>query len=494
MPAARSRRRPTNAPKAAGASPAPEPPPVRGPFVYVAVSLLVLIPCFWQSRIQAGDLGSHIYNAWLVQLIRQGRAPGLAIVPQTTNILFDLMLSGLFRAFGPAAAQRITVSLAVLILVWGAFAFCGAAGRKPWALMPSIIALAYGWVFHMGFFNFYLSLGLCFWALALAWHPSPRRLAVAAALLLPAYLAHALPVAWTIALLGYLWLLRRWPDQRWRLLPAACAAMFVLHIALAFRMWTDWKPEQIQFTVGVHELWIFGHKYIYPVAATLLVWLLLAIALIRSRGRAIASSDLFQFCALTAAGIVLVPRGVWFPIYGHPLVYITQRMGLGLAVCLCALLSSTPARRWHMYALAAAALLFFGFLYVDERTLNDLEDQEDALVATLPPGQRVLSSLIAPPDVQTIPLAHLVDRACVGRCYSYGNYEPSSAQFRIRVTGDRGIVVPTEAESLQLQVGGYVARSQDLPLYEIVTDASGWLALRSIPAGALNSVMLWEGL
>jgi len=466
---------------------------VRGPLAYVAVSLLALIPCFWQSRIQAGDLGSHIYNAWLAQLIRQGQAPGLAIVPQTTNVLFDLLLSGLFRAFGAAAAQRIAVSLAVLVLVWGAFAFSSAAGRKPWPLVPSIIALAYGWVFHMGFFNFYLSLGLCFWALSLAWRPDPRRLAAAAVVLIPAYLAHALPVAWTLALLGYRWLLRRWPEQRWRLLLSACATMIALHITLAFRMWTDWRPEQIQFTVGAHELWVFGSKYMYPAAATLLVWVLLAIALLRSRGRSVLSTDLFQLSALTAAGIVLIPRGIWFPLYGHPLVYITQRMGLALAVCLCALLSAAPARRWHTFALSVAALLFFGFLYTDERTLNELEDQEEALVATLPPGQRVLSSLVAP-DVQTIPLAHLLDRACVGRCYSYGNYEPSSAQFRIRVTGDHGIVVPTEADSLQLQVGGYVARPQDLPLYEIVTDPTGRLVLRSIPAGSRNSVMLWEGL
>ncbi|MGO9231695.1 MAG: hypothetical protein ACLQKA_21095, partial [Bryobacteraceae bacterium] len=44
---------------------------------YVLASAVLLVPCFWQSRIQAGDLGSHIYNAWLAELIRQGRAPGL---------------------------------------------------------------------------------------------------------------------------------------------------------------------------------------------------------------------------------------------------------------------------------------------------------------------------------------------------------------------------------------------------------------------------------
>ena len=56
------------------------------------VSALVLIPCFWQARMQDG-LSSHLYNAWLVQLIQAGHAPGLSLASQHTNVLFDLTLS-----------------------------------------------------------------------------------------------------------------------------------------------------------------------------------------------------------------------------------------------------------------------------------------------------------------------------------------------------------------------------------------------------------------
>jgi hypothetical protein len=45
-----------------------------GPLAYLAASVLVLIPCFWQSRLQAGELGNDIYNAGLAQRIRQGQA------------------------------------------------------------------------------------------------------------------------------------------------------------------------------------------------------------------------------------------------------------------------------------------------------------------------------------------------------------------------------------------------------------------------------------
>src|ERR1039457_1327506 len=96
----------------ASKTPAARPPaPLRSPVAYLLASVLLLVPCYWQSRLQLGDLSSHIYNAWLAQLIESGRAPGLAIVHQTTNVLFDLILSGLFNTLGADAAQRISVSL-----------------------------------------------------------------------------------------------------------------------------------------------------------------------------------------------------------------------------------------------------------------------------------------------------------------------------------------------------------------------------------------------
>ncbi|HKV40336.1 MAG TPA: hypothetical protein VJX67_14075, partial [Blastocatellia bacterium] len=42
-----------------------------------AISAIVLVPCLWHRRILASDLGSHLYNAWLAQLVRHGQVPGL---------------------------------------------------------------------------------------------------------------------------------------------------------------------------------------------------------------------------------------------------------------------------------------------------------------------------------------------------------------------------------------------------------------------------------
>ena len=173
--------------------------------IYVtALSGVLLIPCFWQRRIQAGDLSSHIYNSWLAQQIDLGRAPGLTIAPVTTNVLFDLILSGLFRSFGAEAAQRIAVSLVVLIFFWGAFAFASATSKAPpWFLVPCLAMFTYGWVFYMGFFNFYLAAGLSLWALALSLKRGLIPRLVAAALLIVAYPAHAIPPLWAACVMAY---------------------------------------------------------------------------------------------------------------------------------------------------------------------------------------------------------------------------------------------------------------------------------------------------
>jgi hypothetical protein len=461
---------------------------------YVLASLLLLVPCYWQSRLQLGDLSSHIYNAWLAQLIESGRAPGLAIVPQTTNVLFDLLLSGLFKTLGVEAAQRISVSLAVLAFVWGAFAFVSVvSGRRAWGLMPAIAMLAYGWVLHMGLLDFYLSLGLCFWALALAWEWKPRRVAAAVPVLILAYGAHGLPVAWTVTLLAYLWLARRMtPRKRAIMMAASLAAMVVARAVVTGMMSYIWLPQQMVEITGTDQLWVFDGKYLVPFLGLLLVSVLLFVRLLGASGaRNVLSSLLFQIGVLSAAGVFLVPTRLDIPGYNHALVYIAERMSLAVGICLCALLAAAPMRAYHRCAMAVVALVFFGFLYRDERVLNAFEDQMTRLVWQLPPGQRVVSA-IDDPALRINALTHMIDRACLGRCYSYANYEPSTAQFRIRAVAGNPMVVSTYEDSWRLQTGTYVVKERDLPLYQVDLDQAGHMGIRILTAGAQSGITYWK--
>src|SRR5271170_5237212 len=87
-------------------------------WVILAVSLAMVVPCFWHRHIEAGDLGSHVYNAWLAQLIEKGQAPGLYIARQWNNVLFDWLMLHAANVVGFLAAEKIVVSACVLTFFW----------------------------------------------------------------------------------------------------------------------------------------------------------------------------------------------------------------------------------------------------------------------------------------------------------------------------------------------------------------------------------------
>ena len=148
--------------------------PLRQVAAYALVSLIVLTPCFWHPRIEAGDLASHTYNAWLANLVQQGKAPGLQLETQTGNLLFDVLAQHLGAALGFPAAEKIVASLFVLCFFWGAFTLISVlANRHVWGVVPLLMMLTYSWTLQMGFMNFYASLALVFWGLSL-WLSSKR--------------------------------------------------------------------------------------------------------------------------------------------------------------------------------------------------------------------------------------------------------------------------------------------------------------------------------
>src|ERR1700758_5461933 len=106
----------------------------------------VLLPCFWHKHIEAGDLGSHVYNAWLAELVRRGQLPGLWLARQWNNVAFDFLLSALAKTFGWLWAEKLAVCVCVLIFFWGVFALVSAATRRaPLFLIPLVAMISYGW-------------------------------------------------------------------------------------------------------------------------------------------------------------------------------------------------------------------------------------------------------------------------------------------------------------------------------------------------------------
>jgi len=84
---------------------------------------------------------------------------------------------------------------------------------------------------------------------------------------------------------------------------------------------------------------------------------------------------------ISAAAVFILPTTILLPGFHHALVYIAERMSLGVGICVCALLAAAPTRAYQRYALAVVALIFFTFLYKDEKVLNTVEDRIDGVLS-----------------------------------------------------------------------------------------------------------------
>ena len=435
--------------------------------IALPVSLLLLLPCFWQSRIQSIDLYSHIYNAWLASLIAHNQAPGLWLSHQSNNVLFDLILAWLLPHFGAAATQRIAVGATVLIFSWGAILFISRGRpRNWWFLLPSVAVLSYGFIFNAGFFNFYLALGICFWYLAFFLSGGWRRRCLLTPLLLLAWIAHPIPVLWAAGLALYATVAELLPEQgRGALLAVGLVVLLEAHFLIVSRYQCFWSINQAWYATGAKQLLLFGRLYVIPYWLLLAAWVLLFWRRVRAfRWRNVLVDLNFHLWLLTAAAIALIPSVILLPQYAVALSFVSARLSLAAAIALGAFLIEVRPNGYERAILALSAVIYFGLVFHDARKLNRLEDKVDAAVAQLPVNSRVIGLLRVPSQAMT-PGVHGLDRACIGHCFSYANYEPASQAFRLRASAGNPIVMADYRDVQAAEIGQYQVQARDLPVF-----------------------------
>ncbi len=467
----------------------------------IVLSGLALVPCFWHREIAAGDLGSHLYNAWLAQLIERGQITGLKIASQWNNVLFDWLLAGLGKTFSLYAAEKIAVATAVLIFFWGTFAFTWAlAGRVSWSAVPCLLMLTYGWTFAAGFFNYYLSLGLSF--LALAIFLKGRGWERAGALLLVPFviLAHPLGLVWLIGASVYIVAAERMSAWAQIALTGAAVCGLVLvrvYLQIHFKIGEILLHDRPLYN-GADQLIFFGTPY-WALAAAF-VGLAFAVLVIDIRHQGLPAGWehyrlILLLYVLIEAAIFLIPDSIWVPSYQAPVGFVTARLTSISAVLICCLIAAARPKVWQALGFSVIAICFFGLLYVDTNKINHLEEQVGGLVRSVPEGSRILST-IREKRHWRISRSHLLDRACIGHCFSYGNYEPATGQFRIRVESPNPYQLMEHDAVLQMETGKYVLKPQDLPAYQLYEcdNRGSELCLHALSAGELNNAVAAEGL
>jgi hypothetical protein len=460
----------------------------------VVVSMLVVVPCFWHCRIQAGDLGSHVYNAWLAQLIEHHQISGLAIASQWSNILFDLLLLHAGNLVGFAAAEKIVVSFAVLVFFWGSFSFLAeVSGNPPRKLAPFLFVLAYGYVFHMGFMNYYLSIGFAFFALALAWRGGAGNWLGATALSMISLLAHPIGFVLFVAVGGYVSFWRRL--SRWtRLALPATAIISVVSLRLYFAahesLQADGRSDGFLQLLGQDQLNLFGHRYV------ILSWVVLAwevtIALgaiydwiFRANSPSATLRLAIEVYALAVIATFCLPENFRVGLYAGWIGLLVSRLTLVTAIFGLLVLACFRLPRWSIHGNVFCAGLFFLFLYQDTGKLDHMERTAREAIQGLAPGTRIVAVTNPPQDWRIQFIYHSIDRACIGHCFSFANYEASSLQFRVRALPGNFVVTTSVDQSDDMSSGDYIVKKEDLPLTSIYQcDEADFTQLCAMPLRA----------
>ena len=182
----------------------------------------------------------------------------------------------------------------------------------------------------------------------------------------------------------------------------------------------------------------------------------------------------------------MLPGAIWFPQYAAAVSAITSRLTSVTAVLGLCILGSLQPRKWIFAGLTILATIFFALQYRDTAILNRMEQQVANLVSKLPYGMRIGYTIDFGNDTR-INSRHIVDRACIAKCFTYSNYEPGTGQFRLRIRPEGSPII--SRTGLSMEHGEYVVQPSDLPMAQIYQPDENdltLLAIRELTAGEKN--------
>src|SRR5437762_3857092 len=186
-------------------------------WLFLLLALLQLVPIWSVHYLPTTDGPSHLYNSWVMRELLSGHrgliADYFAIDWRPhPNWIGTAFMAALMTILPPLVAEKIFVSIIVLLFALGARMFAASAQSAMIALL-----FTFNWLLQMGFYNHSLGVALFFITIALWWRrrdqPNSRTIAIIATLLIINYFANPMMVLLTIASIGLLWLIA---SRNWR--------------------------------------------------------------------------------------------------------------------------------------------------------------------------------------------------------------------------------------------------------------------------------------
>jgi hypothetical protein len=275
----------------------------------------------------------------------------------------------------------------------------------------------------------------------------------------------------------------------WRKLFVPGGAIVLL---LAFRWYlhrrvdlaADWNSGlPLWQSNGADQLMVYGDRYETLASLALAFG---AVCLLIEVVRNLRNADWWRGLALPAElyflaffAVATFPENFRVSMYAAWIGLLVSRLTAICAILGLIVLGRAQLREWTIAGFIVIGTAYFLFLGIDTRALSDLEANAEAAVATLPAETRIIPTLRADPDWRVEFVSHVADRACIRRCFVYSNYEPSSKQFRVRVSPGATFIVTDSAEDADdMQGGAYEIDRKDLPVKQLYQcDLADWTKL-----------------
>jgi hypothetical protein len=266
--------------------------------------------------------------------------------------------------------------------------------------------------------------------------------------------------------------LPRWPRLTLPLLAVALVVLLRAHFHAHQALEPSWRSDGVWQLLGQDQMNVYGRRYL------LLSWAALAWGVVSAIGaiydwifrglepaRALwLATELYVVAVATT---ICLPENFRIGLYAGWVGLLVSRLTLVTAVFGLLVLAALRLPRWSWRGAAVIAAIYFLFLWQDTGKLDRMEAKARTLTHGLAPGTRIVAVANAPEDWRIPFIYHSIDRACVGHCFSYGNYEASSLQFRVRALPENWVVTTSVDQSDDMSSGDYIVRKRDLPLVSI---------------------------
>ncbi len=285
-----------------------------------------------------------------------------------------------------------------------------------------------------------------------------------------------------LGLTGHVMVLRRVPESRQWIITVGAGAGII-----AVALWIDHALDTVRTQPPFGVLGIYAlvpYRPVYLLAG--IGWVVVAASSLLLAGRGSGLRGIFRHhgahaTALAMLAYLALPTGMHVPGHAAWFTFISQRVELVFGISLLAWVASVKPGRATFVAGCLVGILYFVPLASDHHLIAQHDTLLREAVRSAPEGSRVVFPYRAH-GYAIDPLRTALDRACLGHCFSYAHYTPSTRHFRLRAETPNPYVIAPYSRLAGFHRRELIVREFDPPLLVVTLGERGY-ELRSMEEG-----------